>query len=112
MGRFIAAPASASYEIVGVVTNTTASAQKLYLVDTTGGPITLTIPDSGSAVVGERIVVVDPAGTHGTYPCTVGTTTATTKIAALNDNLLLNIPYNSVELLYSGASYGWVIVNS
>jgi len=112
MGRFIAAPTSQSYEIVGITTNHTASPSQLYLANTAGGPITITIPDSGSAVVGDRLVIVDPNGSWGTYNCTVGTTTATTKIAAINDNLLLNIPYNSVELLYTGAAFGWVLINS
>lgn len=111
MGRFIATPITTT-NLVAITTNYTANPNETILADTAGGPITVTIPTSGDAVIGNRISIVDPAGTFGTYNCVVGTTTATTKIASLNENLTLNVPYTSVELLYTGASYGWVLLKS
>jgi len=112
MGRFISASTFTS-EVVNVSsTPYTASAGKTYLVNTTSGAVTLNIPSVGDVNVGDRISIVDPAGTWGTNPVTVGVTTATTKIANLNENLVLNVPNNSVELLYSGSTFGWVLLNS
>jgi hypothetical protein len=111
MARFIATP-NTTTTLVAITTNYSANPNETILADTAGGPITVTIPSSTSAVIGSRISIVDPAGTFGTYNCVVGTTTSITKIAALNENLTLNVPYTSVELLYSGASYGWVILKS
>lgn len=111
MPRYIAAPTATS-TLVAITTNYTANVNDLILADTTGGPITITIPASTAAVIGTRIAIVDPKGTWGTYNCTVGTTTSITRIAGLNENLTMNIPYRSIELLYSGASYGWVLTRS
>lgn len=112
MGRFISASTFTS-EVVNVSsTPYTATAGKTYLVNTTSAPITVNIPSVGDVNVGDRIALVDPAGTWGTNNVTVGINTLTTKIANLNETLVLNIPNNSVELLYSGATFGWVILNS
>jgi len=111
MGRFIATPTTTT-TLVAITTNYTANPNETILADTTGGPITVTIPTSANAVIGHRITVVDPNGKFGQYNCIVGTTTSITKIASLNENLTLNVPYTSVELLYTGASYGWVLLKS
>lgn len=112
MGRFISASTFTS-EVVNVSsTPYTATAGKTYLVNTTSAPITVNIPSVGDVNVGDRIALIDPAGTWGTNNVTVGVNTATTKIANLNETLVLNIPNNSVELLYSGATFGWVLLNS
>lgn len=112
MGRFISA-ASFTTELVNVSsTPYNASSNKTYIINTTNTAVTLNIPNADSANVGDRIHIVDAAGTFNTNNVTVGINTATTKIANLNENLTLNIPNNSVELLYSGASFGWVILNS
>ena len=111
MARTISGPISTS-TLVGVTTNYTANPNETILADTAGGPITITIPTSTTAVVGTRISIIDPKGTWGTYSCIVGTTTSITKIAGLNENLTMNIPYRSIELLYSGASFGWVLSKS
>jgi len=111
MGRFIATPTTTT-TLVAITTNYSANPNETILADTAGGPITVTIPASTSAVIGSRINIVDPNGKWGQYNCIVGTTTSITKIASLNENLTLNVPYTSVELLYTGASYGWVLLNS
>lgn len=112
MGRFISA-STFTTEVVTVSTSPyTATAGKTYLVNTNSGAVTLNIPSVGDANVGDRISIVDPTGNWGTNAVTVGINTATTKIANLNENLTLNIPNNSVELLYSGATFGWVLLNS
>jgi hypothetical protein len=112
MGRFISASTFTTEVVTVSSTPYTATAGKTYLVNTTSSTITLNIPSVGDVNVGDRLAIVDPAGTWGTNAVTVGVNTATTKIANLNENLTLNIPNNSVELLYSGPTFGWVLLNS
>jgi hypothetical protein len=112
MGRFISA-STFTTEIVNVSSATfNASSGRTYIVDTTNTPVTLNIPSVGDANVGDRIAIVDATGNWAVNNVTVTVNTGTTKIANLNENLILNIPNNSVELLYSGSTYGWVILNS
>jgi hypothetical protein len=112
MGRFISASTFTS-EIVNVSTTPyTATAGKTYLVNTTSAAITLNIPSGSDANVGDRLAIVDPTGNWATNNVTVGINTLTTKIANLNENLVLNVPNNSVELLYSGSTFGWVLLNT
>jgi hypothetical protein len=112
MGRFISASNFTTEVVTVSSTPYTATAGRTYLVNTTSSAITVNIPSVGDANVGDRISIVDPAGTWATNNVTVGVNTATTKIANLNENLILNIPNNSVELLYSGPTFGWVLLNS
>jgi hypothetical protein len=112
MGRFISA-STFTTEIVNVSTTPyTATSGRTYLVDTTSTAITFNIPSADTANIGDRISIVDPSGNWRNNFVTVGVNTATTKIANLNENLVLNIPNNAIELLYSGPQYGWVILNS
>jgi hypothetical protein len=111
MGRFISA-STFTTELVNVSsTPFAATAGKTFLVDTTSTPITLNIPSSADANVGDRITIVDPSGNWASNNVIVATI-AGTKIANLDESLILNIPHNSVELLYSGSTYGWVLLNS
>lgn len=112
MGRFISASNFTTEVVTVSSTPYTATAGKTYLVNTASSAVTLNIPSVGEANVGDKIAIVDPTGNWGTNNVTVGINTATTKIANLNENLTLNIPNNSVELLYSGPTFGWVLLNS
>ena len=58
MGRFIATP-STTTTLVAITTNYTANPNETILADTAGGPITVTIPASTNAVIGQRVTVVD-----------------------------------------------------
>lgn len=112
MGRFISA-STFTTEVVNVSTTPyTATSGRTYLVDTTSNAITFNIPSADTANIGDRVAIVDPTGNWRLNNVTVGVNTATTKIANLNENLVLNIPNNAVELLYSGPTYGWVLLNS
>lgn len=112
MGRFISA-STFTTEVVTVTTSPySATSGRTYLVDTTSNAITINIPNADTANVGDRISIVDPTGNWKNNFCTVGINTATTKIANLNENLVLNIPNNGVDLLYSGSQYGWVLLNA
>jgi len=111
MARFINQGFTLSSQVVGVTTDYTASAGEVLLCDTTSGGITVTLPDSPA--VGDRVQFVDAAGQFGSNNVLVSVSdTSTYKIANLNETLLLNVPNQPLELMWSGGTYGWVLLNT
>jgi hypothetical protein len=111
MARFINQGFTLSSQVVGVTTDYTASAGEVLLCDTTSGGITVTLPDSPA--VGDRVQFVDAAGQFGANNVLVSVSdTSTYKIANLNETLLLNVPNQPLELMWSGGTYGWVLLNT
>ena len=97
--------------VIGITTNYTAAADDVLLCDTSGGSITVTLPDNPG--VGDRVQFVDAAGQFGANNVVVSVSnTSTYKIANLNETLLLNVPNQPLELMWSGSTYGWVLLNT
>ena len=86
----------------------TAVAGKGYLVNTTGGAITVNLP-AGSA--GSLIGLVDYAGTWDSYACTVDSN-GSEKIQGSTNNATLSADRGAVELLYVDSTQGWVVTAS
>ena len=64
-------------------------------------------------VVIYRVQFVDAAGQFGANNCVVSVSnTSTYKIANLNETLNLNVPNQPLELMWSGSTYGWVLLNT
>jgi len=90
----------AEYTISEISTNTTAQKDYLYILTAS---LTLTLPASPS--VGDKLAVVNTSGT-------------TTPVVARNGSLIMgaaedftiDVDNVSIELIYSGASKGWVLV--
>jgi len=100
-----------SSSVIGINTDYNASADDVLLVDTTGGSLTVTLPDNPG--VGDRVQFVDAAGQFGANNCIVSVSNTTTyKIANLNETLNLNVPNQPLELMWSGSTYGWVLLNT
>lgn len=76
-----------------------------YLVDTSGGTSTATLPASPNT--GEQIMFADMAGTFQTNALTIGR--ASLKIMGLSEDLIVNTQYAAFGLVYSGATNGWRI---
>lgn len=91
----------------GVITeSTTAVAGKGYPCDTaTVGAFTLTLPLSPS--VGDTVGVKDAANYFATNNLTIGRNGE--KILGYAEDLTVNIANVSLELVYTGATYGWII---
>jgi len=79
-----------------------------YLVDTSAGEVTLTLPSSPST--GDKISIVDLKGTFDTHKCIVARNS--NKIMSLNEDLELINENNSISLVYSNSSEGWRVVDS
>ena len=79
-----------------------------YLVDTTSAAITVTLPAAPSA--GDEIIIVDYASNAGTNNITLGRNSL--KIRGGTDDLVLSADDQATRLLYSGATKGWLALDS
>lgn len=76
----------------------------------TAGGITITLPISTSLTVGDTVQIIDVAGVAGSSNITVARNGA--NIQGVADNLTIDANNASPVLVYTGATYGWVIAGS
>ena len=79
------------------------------MIDTTAGTeLTLTMP--ANPAQGDRINLIDAAGQCGTTKAVIARNG--NKIANLAEDLDFDIKNASLELIYTGSSYGWSILSN
>lgn len=88
-----------------VTTSTAMNSSDRYFVDATSGAITMTLP--AAATVGDIVNVIDVASQANTNNITIGRNGH--NIMGQADDLVLNYAGAAVRLVYSGATYGWVL---
>ena len=106
MGRFISTTGTAS-----VVVRTVGSAYNAQVNDRivcTAGGFTITLPISTSLLENDTIQIIDATGVFGSSNVTVARNGA--KIQNLNEDLVLDINNAAVTLVYTGQTYGWLII--
>jgi hypothetical protein len=81
----------------------TAVAGEGYFVDTTSATITVTLPNSPTT--GDEISIVDYAGTAATYKILI---TSSNNIEGSSADKAIRTNRNSVTLVYSGTTKGWL----
>ena len=92
-----------------ITANATVVANKGYFVNTTSNVVTITLP--ASAIVGDQIILNDYAGTWDNNVVTINRNGL--KIQGGTDNLEYSTEFQSVHLVYSGATKGWIpLLNS
>ena len=127
-GDTITLPSGATLNIAGTITNSgtatgfgavdwqtsdvktstfTAVAGKGYLVNTTGGAITVNLP-AGSA--GAQIALADYAGTWDTNNCTVAAN-GSEKIQGSTNNAIFSRDREALQIVYVDATQGWIITS-
>lgn len=108
MGRSITSPTE-SRATVGVTADHQATSGEILLLDTSGGEvINVTLP--ANPRVGDRLNFIDAAGTAGSTKISVIRNGH--KIANIADDLDIDIKNTSLELYYTGTSYGWSILSN
>ena len=108
MGRYITA--TLSYATATVETGISYQAKTNDGVMCTAGTITITLPAAADALVGDTVQIIDVTGVAGTNNITVGRNGA--DIQNVAEDLVININNAAPILVYSGATYGWVISGS
>jgi len=108
MGRYITS--TLSYATSTVTTAISYAANVNDRVMCTSGGITITLPISSSLLVGDTVQVMDVGGNAGSSNITVDRNGA--NIQGTAENLTIDINNSAPVLVYSGATYGWVISGS
>ena len=86
----------------------TVAANDRYFIDTTSGAQTANLP--ASPQVGDQVSFIDLAGTFDTNNLTIGRNSL--KIMGLNEDLIVSTENAGLQLVYTGTTYGWRIVNN
>lgn len=104
MARYISTSGTALATVRTTGTGITAAANDRIIC--TGGGFTITLPSS--PLENDTIQVVDATGVFGSSNVTIGRNG--NKIQNLNEDLILNINNTSLTLVWTGATYGWLII--
>lgn len=108
MGRYITS--TLTYATATVTTGTSYAAAINDRVLCTAGGITITLPISTSLTVGDTVQIIDVTGVAGSSNITVGRNGANIQGSA--SDLTIDINNAAPILVYTGATYGWIISGS
>lgn len=108
MGRYITTTGTSGAVIREINGTYQAVVNDRVLADTSGGAFTITLPANASLVTGDTIQIIDVTGSFGQYNVTLARNGS--KIQNLNEDLDLNLNNATVTLMYSGATYGWILI--
>ena len=112
MGRYITT--NENYATSTITTGVSANASVNDRILCTAGSITITLPnttlDGGALQVGDTVQIIDVGGNAGTSNITVARNGA--NIQGDASNLTIDINNAAPILIYSGATYGWVIAST
>jgi|TARA_B110000977_G_C10973816_1_gene453378 hypothetical protein len=108
MGRYITS--TLSYATTTVVTGVSYQAKTNDRVMCSTGGITITLPAAADAVVGDTVQIMDVTGASGSSNIIVARNGAEIQNSA--ENLTIDINNAAPVLVYSGATYGWVLTGS
>ena len=89
-------------------TNLTVAANDRYFIDTTASTQLVYLP--ASPQTGDQVAVIDLAGTADTNNITIDRNSL--KIMGLTENLVISTEHAGIQLVYSGATYGWKLVQN
>jgi hypothetical protein len=92
-----------------VLTNQTIAINTNYMVDTTSGAITVTLPASPN--LGDRITIVDGTGYFSTNNLTI-TPTGTTIMGQTGKSLLVSTANATIDLVFFNSANGWRVLDS
>jgi hypothetical protein len=106
MGRFISTTGTAS--VVVRTVGATYNAQVNDRIVCTQGGFTITLPISTSLLENDTIQIIDATGDFGSNNVTLNRNGA--KIQNLEENLVLDVNNAAITLVYSGQTYGWLII--
>lgn len=96
-----------STKVVGNTGDSIAAFDGIF-VDTTGGAFNLVLP---AGTDGDTVKFVDVAGNFATANFTIAVASGENFMGVTDDTLVLSTDYDYVELVYSGATYGWIITS-
>jgi hypothetical protein len=106
MGRYITTTGTSS-TVLRTVSGAFNAAANDRVVCTAGG-FTVTLPPVSEVLNNDTIQFLDATGVFGSSPVTIARNGA--KIQNLAEDLTLNINNTALTLVYTGSTFGWLIV--
>lgn len=110
MGRYISTTGTASTVLREVNSTYSAVVNDRILADSSTAAFTITLPVSTSLLVNDTVHIIDITGSSATNNITIARNGA--KIQNLAEDLIINVNNASITLMYSGITYGWIIIGS
>jgi len=107
MGRYISTTGTAGVTNRSVTTTYSALVNDRILASSAGGAFTITLPATASLVEGDNIQIIDIGASSATNNITVARNGSLINGAA--DNLTIDLNGAIITLIYTGATYGWVV---
>ena len=107
MGRYISTTGTASSVIRIVSTTYSAVVNDRILANSSGAGFTITLPANASLIVNDTISIIDVTGSFNTNNVVLARNGS--KIQNLAEDLTLDINNVAITLIYSGATYGWIM---
>ena len=98
-------PGEISWQSTIVTSSSTIAASRGYWINTTSNAVTITLPASAS--VGDRIILTDYLRTWGSNALTINQNSLKFQ-GNTSPNPIYNTAGQSVDLVYSGATQGWI----
>jgi hypothetical protein len=110
MGRYISTTGTANIVTREITTTYQAVSADRLICNASGAPFTITLPAVAGVLVGDQIQIIDAASQFAINNVTVARNGAL--INGTAEDLTLDVIGSVVTLLYTGATYGWVIVST
>lgn len=110
MGRYISTTGTASPVLRTATTTFNATVSDRILLDSTGGAFTVTLPAVVGLLEGDQIQLIDVGNFANSNNITIARNGA--KIQGLEEDLVMDVSGSVVTLLYTNATYGWVLTSS
>jgi Ran-binding protein 9/10 len=110
MGRFITETGTASSVIREISGTYAAVVNDRILADTSGGAFTITLPLNANLLVNDTIQIIDVTSNFATAAVTLSRNGSL--IQGATDDLDLDLNGASITLMYSGVTYGWIIIGT
>jgi len=98
-------PGEISWQSTIITSSSTIVASRGYWINTTSNAVTITLPASAS--VGDRIILTDYLRTWGTNALTINSNSLKFQ-GNTTPNPVYNTAGQSVDIVYSGATQGWI----
>lgn len=110
MGRFITETGTASTVIREISSAYTAVVNDRILADTASSAFTVTLPLNSSLLVNDTIQIIDVTGNFATNALTLGRNGSLIQGSA--EDLDLDLNGASITIMYSGPTYGWIVIGT
>lgn len=107
MGRYITTTGTAGVVTKEINADHDAAVNERILADVSSAPLTITMPANSTLLLNDTIEVIDVTSSSGSNAITIDRNGSLIQGAA--EDLTIDVPGSIVTLIYTGATYGWIV---